>query len=936
MGGLFHELLLILQLLLMIVAIVFGSSSVSNYSEVRCRETENQALLKFKQGLHDEGGLLSSWGSTEDCCRSWKGVKCSNKTGHVVKLDLRLHKLQYSFLYDQYYVETTLVGEINPALLKLHHLKYLDLSYHRFNSTNFLNLVSSFTNLRYLNLSNTALVGTISSQLGNLSSLISLDLSNNSMLEVRNLDWLSHLSSLRRFEMSFVNLSMAVNWLQVINTLPSLQHLRLSNCELSMVNSTTLAQTLSNNFNSSAASLSTIDLSVNKISSIIFPWLFRHVNSLVYLDLSSNDLGGPFPDDHAFGEALSLVHLDLSSNRLQGTIPKNLENLRSLQVLDLSHNNLSGEVLIDFTKLLPLKELRLSNNSLHGSLPKSIGKLSKLEVLDVSSNSLDGTVTEVHLFNLSLLRHLALSFNSLTFNFSSSSLWSPTFQLDTLKLSSCRMLEATFPQWLQSQKKLSHLDVSNASISDTIPNWFWDISYNLRYLNLSHNQISGIVQNLSSRFIGFPTIDLSHNKFSGPLSAFPLNTTVLDLSNNSFQGSVSFLCTMTTGTLNYLDLSNNLLSGILPDCLTSLQNLVMFNLANNNLSGTLPESILQLPRIITLHLNNNSFVGEPPGSFRECRYLEVIDIGENKFSGNILPWIEELTYLRVLRLSSNLFSGSIPPQLCHLEYLQVLDVSHNKISGTIPRCLHNITVMTQEQSKEATIQHFYVYLYAYFNRTDGSYGGFLTNYIDNVCLVLKKKGLVYSRNLGLVKAIDLSRNKLRGHIPVELTKLKGLIGLNLSENFLTGNVPREIGELMHLDSLDLSRNQLSGEIPSSLSNLSLLGNLDLSNNNLSGRIPTCTQLQSFDESAYSGNPYLCGDPLPKCQTDEDDHDEAGQGPITGGSDERLWLSASIVLGFILGFWGVSAPLLLNVCWKHSYARYVDRLGVKIHVILTGS
>lgn len=822
----------------MIAAIAFGS-------EVQCIMKEKQALLKFKQGLEDDGGLLSSWESNEDCCRSWKGVQCSNKTGHVVKLDLRPHKFLYDFPWSCNVAETSLSGEVSPALVKLHYLEYLDLSYHRFNNTNFLKLISSFTNLRYLNLSNTGLNGTIPKQLGNLSSLISIDLSNNFCLETDDLDRLSHLSS------------------------------------------------------------------------------YKFVNRLFYHDLSCKDLRGSFPSCYASGEETSLVHLDTSFNHLQGMIPKNLENLQSLQVLDLSRNNLSGEVLIDFTKLLSLKELRLSNNGLNGSLPESIGKLFKLELLDVSSNSLDGIVTEVHLLNLSLLRHLDLSFNSLSLNFtsSSSSVCRPTFQLDTLKLSSCKMLEGTFPQWLQTQKKLSHLDVSNASISESIPNWFWNISYNLRYLNLSSNQINGIVPDLSSRFTSFPTIDLSNNKFSGPLSAFPLNTTVLNLSNNSFQGTISFLCTMTTGTLTYLDLSSNFLSGSLPDCWTPLHNLVLVNVANNNLSGTLPNSIQSLRYIRTLHLDNNNFVGELPDSLRECRYLEVLDLGENKFSGKIPSWIEEMTHLRVLRLSSNSFSGSIPPQLCRLASLQVLDVSHNKISGSIPRCLNNITAMVQEHRTDATIRHFYVYFYEYYNSSDGSYCGYCTDYIDNVRLVLKKKGLVYSNSLGLVKAIDLSSNKLRGGIPAELTNLSGLIALNLSGNLLTGNISRDIGKLKQLESLDLSRNQLSGEIPTSLSSLSFLGNLDLSNNNLSGKIPAGTQLQSFDASAYRGNPNLCGQPLPnKCPSDgNDDHNQAAKGPVTDGSYETEWLYASVVLGFILGFWGVSIK----------FDRCVDRLCVKI-------
>ncbi|KAM7508433.1 hypothetical protein LguiA_018886 [Lonicera macranthoides] len=55
-----------------------------------CMEIEREALLHFKQGLVADNGFLSSWGSGEDkrdCCK-WRGVKCSNRTGHVITLQV--------------------------------------------------------------------------------------------------------------------------------------------------------------------------------------------------------------------------------------------------------------------------------------------------------------------------------------------------------------------------------------------------------------------------------------------------------------------------------------------------------------------------------------------------------------------------------------------------------------------------------------------------------------------------------------------------------------------------------------------------------------------------------------------------------------------------------------------------------------------------------
>lgn len=110
--------------------------------------------------------------------------------------------------------------------------------------------------------------------------------------------------------------------------------------------------------------------------------------------------------------------------------------------------------------------------------------------------------------------------------------------------------------------------------------------------------------------------------------------------------------------------------------------------------------------------------------------------------------------------------------------------------------------------------------------------------------------------------------------------------------------------------------------PEGLSQLSLLGVLDLSNNNLTGKIPSSTQLQSFDASTYSGNPELCGLPLPnKCPGEEQaqdpaitEHADSEDGIITTG------FYVSIVLGFIAGFWGVCGTILLNSSWGYEYFR----------------
>ncbi|RVW80326.1 hypothetical protein CK203_039167 [Vitis vinifera] len=87
-----------------------------------CIEPEKVALLEFKQGLTDPSRRFSSWVG-EDCCK-WRGVVCSNRSGHVIKLTLRY--------LDGDEMEGKLGGKISPALLELKYLNYLDLSMNNF------------------------------------------------------------------------------------------------------------------------------------------------------------------------------------------------------------------------------------------------------------------------------------------------------------------------------------------------------------------------------------------------------------------------------------------------------------------------------------------------------------------------------------------------------------------------------------------------------------------------------------------------------------------------------------------------------------------------------------------------------------------------------------------------------------------------------------
>lgn len=362
-------------------------------------------------------------------------------------------------------------------------------------------------------------------------------------------------------------------------------------------------------------------------------------------------------------------------------------------------------------------------------------------------------------------------------------------------------------------------------------------------------------------------------------------------------------------------MSNNKLSGKVPNCWQKFDRLVILNLEDNELSGTIPDSIGALEVVDMMSMRGNRLTGEVPLSLKNCTSLRLLDLGENELSGKIPEWVgESLSMLLVLSLPLNRFNGTLPTTLCQLEKIRILDLSLNDISGNIPKCINNFSGMTMRESSspDASIEYNAIGL----ERTR------LTSrarYVFKVLLQWKGRQSEYQKTLGLVVSLDLSSNRLTGEIPREITSLSALVALNLSRNTLTGQIPQEIGQLRRLDFLDLSRNDLVGEIPSSLSHLSNLGVLDLSFNNLSGRIPKATQLQSFDIFSYIGNPALCGVPLPNgCPDDEPGATSRHQDQESNDKLISKGVYVSIVVGFAFGFWGFCGSLLLRDSWRRSY------------------
>ena len=129
------------------------------------------------------------------------------------------------------------------------------------------------------------------------------------------------------------------------------------------------------------------------------------------LELGNNKLSGEIPTE--LGSLSNLQRLELGNNKLTGEIPTELGNLGNLEVLLLGSNQLTGEIPMELGSLSTLETLVIKINQLTGEIPKELGNLSNLRILALMANRLTGEIPTV-LGSLSNLITLELNYNQLT------------------------------------------------------------------------------------------------------------------------------------------------------------------------------------------------------------------------------------------------------------------------------------------------------------------------------------------------------------------------------------------------------------------------------------------------------------------------------------------------------------------------------------------
>lgn len=138
--------------------------------------------------------------------------------------------------------------------------------------------------------------------------------------------------------------------------------------------------------------LGTLQLYNNKLSGSIE--MLGKLSALTTVYLQDNQLDGSIDFDWS---ATKISRLRLQNNRLKGNIPVSLLNLTTSTELNLSGNQLTGELpaKVSWDINEKLKEFYLQNNQLSGTLPAWLGNMS-LSNLNLENNNFTGSIPVIY------------------------------------------------------------------------------------------------------------------------------------------------------------------------------------------------------------------------------------------------------------------------------------------------------------------------------------------------------------------------------------------------------------------------------------------------------------------------------------------------------------------------------------------------------------
>ncbi len=556
------------------------------------------------------------------------------------------------------------------------------------------------------------------------------------------------------------------------------------------------------------------NLLTGTLSANISKW--KYVHSII---LMNNRLHGTIPFE--VGELSQLRRLQLDINRLSGLIPATICRAKSLTTITLAgnynlHGNLPECIFSSFSEIF---EFNIRDNHFSGTLSPAIGRWnSSLRILDISANhfseappstfkSLNRLFYLVMAFNLFTgpLHHwLPCGYNNdpttLSFFHIGSNLFSGTnancsWPFLSHYLTYSNMLTGMFPSELVSgSDSLIGMNIASNYLTGRIPaNTFSNTPYFNNFL-LFRNQFTGPF--FSDNIISWSSIPNVfgivnyYNFFTGSIpSSFPSyckRLIFLVIFNNMFTCSIP----VELNQLKYLSfygINNNLFSGPVSNGIDSLYNLLLVNLGGNQFTDTLSSDIfLKNKHLASFAVSNNCLHGSIPEEICNATKLTAISMdGMNTASSCRDVIISRRIYHFEAFRVQNVMTGTIPNCLfTSLPNIQLISISGNGFTGRLPN-IDNlpqslVSLSLSHNMIQSTIPSVFS-KHGSWNSLDLSFNK-ITGTLDDWNLyepVDSKSGTIVPSSEANA-SITLDLNRLSGEIPVSLIHLHKI-------NILRGN-----------------------------------------------------------------------------------------------------------------------------------------------------
>lgn len=355
--------------------------------------------------------------------------------------------------------------------------------------------------------------------------------------------------------------------------------------------------------------------------------------------------------------------------------------LKQLQQLSISRHSKSGRTLIgtlpsfnETNMLLQLQFLLLDGNELTGTIPNTFlssalsgpagaatttTTRSTIQLIDLSNNQLTGTIPQSLQTKLADPSQLVVSNNFITTSESDSHTNNnKNNERETLQsiYNACNGL-----YWYRN-------DFWNSNNLVSICDWYGVGCNNhgrVILLNLQTNNVTGILP--PRVFTSLPYLQILWLQNNRQLTiTFPTTTSTSTTTTNNKQSSLRDMRLDYTNVPSYSGIGN-------------IQTLTSLNLQSTSSKGnTFPANeILKLSNLRTISISNNDMTGALPQSLYPMKYLRYFDASYNKLHGPIPSWKDNVVLTTVV-LNNNQLTGAVP-----FDYLHGVQTSSSS-SMTVP------------------------------------------------------------------------------------------------------------------------------------------------------------------------------------------------------------------------------------------------------------